>query len=139
LIDAKRLSNGKIIATNDHYWGPGNGRRFGVMRLRLYTFYAGVAEPQSQEQAIGRAVVSPNPVPAGAAAGLQYELPEEADIRVALYDIQGRELAQLQSGHRTAGKHEDEITMPSGLAAGMYFVAIATDTGKMVSVKVIIE
>ena len=44
--------------------------------------------------------------PVGRSARISYTLPREADVRLAIVDVQGRTKAVLAEGSRTAGMHE---------------------------------
>jgi endo-1,4-beta-xylanase len=47
------------------------------------------------------------------------QLPEASDVRLAVYDLLGREVAVLFNGHRPAGSYRDTFD-GSGLASGVY-------------------
>ena len=69
--------------------------------------------------------VFPNPL--AARARVPYELPAAADVRLAVYDALGREVAVLADGERPAGRHE--ATLDAGrLAPGLYHVWLSTGT-----------
>src|SRR5690606_10205481 len=63
------------------------------------------------------AVVSPNPFARHAV--ITYEVAASAEVRLAVYDVLGREVAVLAAGHRDAGTHRATLDA-SGLAAGTY-------------------
>lgn len=71
--------------------------------------------------------VYPNPV--GRVATLHYTLPEAGPVRLAVYDLLGREVAVLAEGVQPVGRHEVRL---SGLAAGTYIVRIEVDDGEEV-------
>ena len=57
---------------------------------------------------------------------LSFTLPEEGSVRLAVYDVAGRQIAVLANGHREAGRH----SMPfdgSGLSSGVYFYRLEAD------------
>ncbi len=68
--------------------------------------------------------VSPNP--AGPTASVRLKLPAEAAVRVALYDVMGRQIRVLSSGHHIAGSYRYDLDSV-GLASGIYFVRVAID------------
>jgi hypothetical protein len=51
---------------------------------------------------------------------LAYDLPEDADVRVAVYDIAGRMLAVLDDSHRAAG-HYEAAWHATGIVRGVYY------------------
>jgi hypothetical protein len=78
------------------------------------------------------AVASPNPF-AGQAA-IQYVLAEASDVRLAVYDVLGREVAVLVDGYVEAGAHH-AVFDARGLASGTYVyrfaVGDAVETGRL--------
>lgn len=63
------------------------------------------------------------PQPSRGSAQLRYHLASEDDIRIALYDLQGRMLAILHEAHAVAGDHQLPLDL-SSLSAGSYLVRI---------------
>lgn len=57
---------------------------------------------------------------------LSFTLPEEGSVRLAVYDVAGREIAVLADGHREAGRHSVSFD-GSGLASGVYFYSLEAD------------
>jgi|GEM_PF-6691924 len=58
------------------------------------------------------------PNPFNAQVIIQYDLPRDMHIRLAVYDMQGRELRLLQEGFSAGGRHQfqfDAIELPSGV------------------------
>ncbi len=56
---------------------------------------------------------------------IRYALPEAAPVRLAAYDLTGREVARLADGVRPAGRHEARFD-GSGLPSGMYLYRLET-------------
>ena len=69
-------------------------------------------------------------------ATLEFSLPEEAEVDLAVYDILGRRVATLENSHRTAGAHRVEWNT-SGLPAGTYFYRLRA-SGVLLSKPVLI-
>jgi chitinase len=70
------------------------------------------------------------PNPSRGAIRVEYTLPAEAPVRVSVHDVQGREVAELVEGVRTAGRHTAAWNGRSGgapVAAGIYFVRCRSD------------
>jgi hypothetical protein len=59
---------------------------------------------------------------------LGYELPAAAHVRLAAYDVLGREVAVLVEGDRPAGRHEIAFD-GTQLGAGVYLVRMTTGSG----------
>ncbi|WP_263784477.1 T9SS type A sorting domain-containing protein [Salinibacter grassmerensis] len=81
------------------------------------------AAPSPDEFRLGKA--SPNPIRRG--AELEYTLPEESEVSIAVYDVLGRRVARLVDKKRRTGVHQAQIdagTLPSG----KYFVRMRAGT-----------
>jgi len=64
----------------------------------------------------------PNPI--RDQARMEYTLPEEANVSIALYDVLGRRVANLVDGARRAGVHRTQIEADA-LSSGVYFVRMS--------------
>lgn len=78
------------------------------------------------------------PNPFNPATKIVYEVPEQADIRLAVYDLTGKEVAVLAEGLKPAGLYEVTFA-PGQLSTGMYFYRLSagsfTETRKMLFIK----
>ena len=72
------------------------------------------------------------PNPARASTALRFELTESADVRLAIYDALGREVAVLADGSLAAGNHAVRFGT-AGLPAGVYAVRLTTGDGVVAS------
>ena len=70
---------------------------------------------------LGLEALRPNP--AAGAARVAFTLPEASAVRLAVYDVRGREVAVLADGRVEAGRHEAGLDT-SRLAAGVYVVRL---------------
>jgi serine protease AprX len=70
-------------------------------------------------------VVSPNPFEAR--ANVSFTLAEASDVRLAVYDVLGREVAVLVDGQVEAGAHT-AVFDASSLAAGTYVYRLVAGT-----------
>ncbi|CAN5553898.1 hypothetical protein BH10BAC1_BH10BAC1_21530 [soil metagenome] len=69
---------------------------------------------------------------------ISYDLTENLSIEISLLNVLGKEISLLKS-NQTAGKHELAINSSDlGLAKGMYFVKLKTDSSQK-TIKVIIK
>ena len=78
----------------------------------------------------------PNPFNSGTV--IEYNVPEEAHVRITVHDILGREVTELLNETRAPGLHE--VRFDGGnLASGMYFYKLVSPAGiqtkKMLLVK----
>jgi photosystem II stability/assembly factor-like uncharacterized protein len=65
------------------------------------------------------------PTPFVSSTWLQFDLPVEAEVDLAIYDVQGRLITRLAEGVRPAGVHS--VTWSAdGLSSGAYFARFAT-------------
>ena len=64
----------------------------------------GTPEAESPPARAGLELLAPNPFTSS--TRLVYALPADGDVRIAIYDLAGREIATLDDGRRTAGRHE---------------------------------
>lgn len=67
------------------------------------------------------ALRAPYPNPVAEQAAIPFDLPEPGRVRLAVYDVLGREVAVLVDAERTAGRYEAALDV-GGLAAGLYLV-----------------
>ncbi len=84
--------------------------------LAAVTSGATATEDGPAELAVG---VAPNPV--SGTGVVSFELATASDVRIALYDALGREVAVLADGARGAGPHTAELSA-SALPSGVYVV-----------------
>jgi hypothetical protein len=74
------------------------------------------------------ALAPPMPNPVRARAMLRYALPNDADVRLAVYDAAGRLVRELESGVRAAGEHADVWDLRDArghvVGAGLYFLRL---------------
>lgn len=78
------------------------------------------------------------PNPFNPAASIRYSLPEAGTVRLAVYDMLGRRVAELVNGPLEAGSHTADFD-GSRLASGVYVYRLQSGgqvlTGKMMLVK----
>ncbi len=88
----------------------------------VVTAINGIEENRSELQIS----ISPNPV--SSAATIRYRLPESAQVKIFISDLQGRELGTLFQGYRPAGKQQLILQvnqLPAGAGSdGMYLLRI---------------
>gem|GEM_PF-1287142 len=77
------------------------------------------------------------PNPFNPSTTIYFELRQASDIKLAVYDIQGREITALGIGHWATGKHS-VVWDAAGQASGMYFVRLAVDGGQSSVRKVVL-
>ncbi len=86
--------------------------------LRIGT---GLASAEAGVAEVALEAVAPNP--SSGSARVSFAVPEAGAVRVAVYDVRGREVAVLVDGTMAAGRHEAVLSSGS-LAAGVYVVRL---------------
>ncbi len=79
-----------------------------------------VAGNQTSAVPISFALYQNYPNPFNPTTIIRYDLPEDARVRLTLYDILGREVARLIDGVLPAGYHRAEVNA-SKISSGVYF------------------
>jgi len=74
----------------------------------------------------------------GAPRVLRYSIPVGGDVRIALYDVAGRRVAELYTGPQRAGAHELPWTL-RGLGHGVYFCRVQVGAWATARSLVIVE
>ena len=78
------------------------------------------------------------PNPFNPSTKISFSLPKAGDVKLAVYDISGKEITTLDKNYRTAGTHLVEFNA-SDLSSGVYFYKLETanftDVKKMIFVK----
>lgn len=64
--------------------------------------------------------------PAASASVLRFALPADGDVSLKIFDVAGREIADLGAGFMSAGTHTMEWNV-RGVAKGLYFARIAVN------------
>ena len=77
------------------------------------------------------------PNPFNPQAVVPFDVPELATIRLAVYDMLGREVAVLVDGQVTAGRHE-VVLDGSNLASGVYLIRLESAGNVQTSMKVLL-
>ncbi len=108
------------------------------MALIVLTWGSGTGVPDDGPEAMGEAKLhGAYPNPFNPRTVVAFELPEEAFVRVSVFDVAGREVAVLADGVRAAGPNElvwhGTTDRGEPLASGVYFIMM--DTGDAVDVK----
>ena len=67
----------------------------------------------------------PNPLRIGSAATISYEVPIRSDVRLAVMDLLGREVAVLAEGFHEKGSYQTHFA-PSSLPSGSYLYVLTS-------------
>ena len=82
-------------------------------------FGGGDGEPDVAEAAL----LPPAPNPTSHRARIRFDLPDEGQAVLRVFDVLGREVARLADGARSAGRHTADLDA-RGLAPGLYVVRL---------------
>ncbi len=88
-----------------------------------FTFEKAAARGEAVARAEALAVPAVYPNPVRGAATVRFATAEAGDVRVAVYDVLGREVALLAEGEREAGTHTARFD-GTGLPSGVYLVRV---------------
>jgi hypothetical protein len=115
---------------------PPSDCRVYLARLQAQTSTIEVLEDGSQPENIILSHAFPNPF--NPATVISYQLSVVGHVNLAVYDVSGRQVAELVDGWRDAGLHEVMFD-GSGLASGVYIYRLEAGdcvrTGKMALIK----
>jgi uncharacterized delta-60 repeat protein len=116
------LSNEKCILAGRSYWG----NILSVVVARFLTGQSvGILEAPSTLQ---EAFLYPNPV-YSPFVNLAYELLEDGEVDIQLFNVAGQFQASLLKSPRTAGKHTEVLALPAGTPSGVYFLNVRCRRG----------
>ncbi len=86
--------------------------------------FVGVFNPGNGERLPDKyALQNPRPNPFNPQTRLKYTLPAAGNIKLAVYDLQGREVARLYHGFQAAGTYET-VFEAANLPSGIYFTRL---------------
>jgi hypothetical protein len=89
-------------------------------------------DDQVSPQPEGYTLVQNYPNPFNQSTVITYSIPSRIEVKLTVYDIQGKEVARLVDGMKDAGTHTLSFNAPN-LASGIYFYKL--QTGSKVSIK----
>ncbi|HMK39096.1 MAG TPA: T9SS type A sorting domain-containing protein [Bacteroidota bacterium] len=111
------------------------GSTFNLDDLALSGTATGVAVQPSQPVTFALSQNFPNPF--NPSTLIQYQLPGDGPVRLAVFDILGREVATLVDGVQQQGTHEVRFD-GGGLSSGVYFYRLQT-SGSVQQRKMILQ
>ncbi|MEA3286299.1 MAG: family 10 glycosylhydrolase [Candidatus Marinimicrobia bacterium] len=101
--------------------------------LRIVKKMPGVSiDPEPAHQLPTEVTLYPNyPNPFNPETTLHFELSHNMDVRLAVYDLRGREVRELVNSQQAAGIHKMNFNAVD-LAAGVYLIRLETEMGNQV-------
>ncbi|MBU8870875.1 MAG: T9SS type A sorting domain-containing protein [Gemmatimonadales bacterium] len=109
------------------------GQEFYVDNICVMLNASSSVSPQMQSPSL---VLNPNfPNPFNPRTTLSFSLEHEKNVRLTIHDVAGRLVKTLMSGRKSAGDHNvvwnGKDQHGSSVAAGIYFVRVATGSGEV--------
>ncbi len=127
------VDSGYIIAGMTESYGAGN---YDVWLVRLDA--DGVLVDGMGENQLGDfTLYPPSPNPFNQRLVISFELKDASEIKLSVYDVLGREIQSLVTGHSSLGKH-CVVWNASGVGSGVYFVRLMVDGGWSMERKVVL-
>ena len=103
--------------------------------FELYDPISGFSDPQGIPKEF---FVSLSPNPTSSSLLIRFGLPSQEDVRIDLYDVSGRRVAEIEKRLCAPGYHHAEFTSMGDLS-GIYFVRVEAGDKKIVEKVVIIR
>ncbi len=119
------------------YTGDGPSPDQGSIQGSLSWSASGQVSSVVDLEAAGFRLESPQTHPVLNVSLVKYTLPESENIRISLFDLQGREVKVLTNGLQAAGDHRLQLDATE-LSSGAYFMSLMTRGGVMTQ-KVIVQ
>lgn len=82
---------------------------------------SGITEAQSTS--FSGVTVFPNPI--ADQFKVNYNLLEQGEVKAAIYDLQGKMVAELFTENQSAGFHSQQLDLPENCTGGVYFLKLA--------------
>ncbi len=102
----------------------------------VYHLHTVAVESEEPPDRVALMVNYPNPF--NPSTGIAYELPEPGPVRLAVYDMIGREVRVLVDAHRTAGRHTVRFDA-EGLPTGTYAYVLTAGSVAITRVMVLVR
>ena len=122
LMEAVMIFDLKISPTNRKLRAATHGN--GVFDRNLVEDVVSVNE---SIPTLSDATIFPNPL--GGMGTLKFELSDQTDLDIRIFDLSGKEMKTIFKGHRTKGEHNIEINT-NGLSSGFYFIRMKSNQGQ---------
>jgi hypothetical protein len=78
------------------------------------------------------------PNPFNPVTNIAFEVPRQSEVRIAVFDVTGRQVAVLVDGAVAAGRHEMSFDA-AGLSSGTYLIRMDTPQGRLTRTAILIK
>ena len=106
------------------------------IRLNVASGYVGLNESSKTNSSIKLFQNEPNP--ANGSTIIRYELPEEANVTLKVFNITGKEVLVINEGNKRAGAHKLNLNT-ADLSGGVYYYTLTTGNAEATQKMIIIE
>lgn len=135
------VPNGKLFANTKYYWrvmatGSGGSSNWSAV-WNFRTMVTGITGNGTGIPAEYK-LYNNYPNPFNPATKISYDLPEGSNVKLAVYDILGKEVATLINEFKTAGNYTIQFNA-EGLTSGVYFYSIEAQGFKDIKRMVIVK
>jgi len=107
-----------------------------VWRRRLSEITSAGEEPAGLPQGFRLEQNFPNPF--NPSTEIRYAIPRETDVKLAVYDLIGREVSVLANGHRSPGSYTAHLDA-AGLSTGVYICRLTAGTFSQTRIMLLIR
>ncbi len=96
------------------------------------------SESEPVAQPLEYSLQAPYPNPFNPEATVAFTLPRAGQVKLAVYNVMGREVLRVVDGIRTSGRHQVRLNL-DGFATGMYLVRFDTPRGSFVQKALLVK
>ena len=119
-------------AGKDNYYGAGRVDIYQAA-LSVLELVGNETESQASLEPMGAILSGVTPNPVSSQASFSLYLPASGVADVSVYDVSGRALSTIHTGHLGSGSHLFNWNVPAEYGCGLYFVRASTPSGTAVS------
>ncbi len=128
--------NKQLFLDNNTLTAPGNARNSFVTRLNLSGNATAVSN--SNKSPLNFSLSQNYPNPFNPSTLISYQLPQQSDVKLKVYDMLGKEITTLVNKVETAGNHTVSFDA-SNLSSGIYFYTLNTASFKQSKKMILIK
>lgn len=104
-----------------------------------FTFTPDLSSGFNEAVASGISGLNVYPNPVKSEFNISYNLIESGTVKAALYDLKGKEIAEISNENQESGKQFIRGELPEGLARGVYFVKLSSNEKQQIQRLIIVQ